>query len=540
MNGPQAASQDTADCTTLSYQQTGYFTKTIRDYLDRKETLQPFYQHGVSLTGIKAAIQQRQGFQEHREVLVNVLQQQYKDLQISTKVQENIHLLLQPNTYTITTAHQPVIFTGPLYFAYKILHAVKLAATLSQQLPGYNFVPVFFMGTEDADLDELGSMNVDGKAFQWQTKQTGAVGRMKVDNSFINLLQQLENQVSVLASGEEIVSVFKRCYRLGTTIQQATLEVVNELFGEYGVIVLIPDNKDLKRLLGKVFNKEIEDQFSHKEVEQTLAQLSKLYKVQAGGRDLNLFYLLDDSRERIEKEGDDFIVQNLNLRFTKEQLIAGISNNPERFSPNVILRGILQETVLPNVAFIGGGGELAYWLELKSVFNAAQVPYPVLVLRNSFLFINKKQKEKIAQLGFAPAEFFKDSLALIDDLVRRTSKNKVTIEEEINEVKEVLTRLQQVTSRVDITLAQHALALSALFEKKLIVLQKKIVREERRKYTTQQQQIETIKQQLFPNGSLQERVENISGWYARYGKQFIESIYKNSLTLEQEFAIVTL
>ncbi len=518
MNGQQAASSTPVECTTFSYQQTGYFTKTIKDYLDNKETLQPFYQHEVSLEGIKAAIQQRQGFSEHREVLVKVLREQYKGLSLSSQVEQNIQLLLQPNTFTITTAHQPVIFTGPLFFTYKILHAVKLAQTLREQLADYHFVPVFYMGSEDADIDELGSMSVDGKTYKWQTKQTGAVGRMKVDNAFLHLLQQLENQVNVLPLGEDIISIFKRCYRFGTTIQQATLEVVNELFGEYGVVVLIPDNKDLKCLLDRVFRKEIEEQFSHKEVEKTLAQLSRLYKVQAGGRELNLFYLLDDSRERIEKKGDAFVVQNKGLHFTKEQLLEEINNHPERFSPNVILRGVLQETVLPNVAFIGGGGELAYWLELKGVFNAAQVPYPVLVLRNSFLVINEKQQEKIAQLHFAATDFFKDSLSLIDDLVKRTSENTVSIENEIEEVKGVLAKLKQLSAKVDVTLGEHTLALSGLFEKKLMALQKKIVREERRKYTTQHQQIETIKLQLFPNGSLQERVENVSAFYALYNK----------------------
>ena len=534
------ASSTIEDCNYLHYQQTCYFSKTIVDYLNKKESLQPFYQHEVSIEGIKAAIQQRQGFQQNREVLVNVLNEQYSGLPLSSPVEQNIQLLLEPNTYTITTAHQPVIFTGPLYFAYKILHAVKLAETLSQQLPEHHFVPVFYMGSEDADLDELGTMNVDGKEYKWKTKQTGAVGRMKVDNAFINLLQQLENQVSVFPFGEELIQIFKRCYRFGATIQQATLEVVNELFGEYGVVVLIPDNKNLKHLLGKVFIKEIEEQFSHKEVEKTLAQLSKLYKVQAGGRDLNLFYLWDDSRERIEKDGNDFIIQNKNLRFTKMQLIEEVNQYPERFSPNVILRGVFQETVLPNIAFIGGGGELAYWLELKAVFEAAQVPYPVLVLRNSFLFINVKEAKKIYQLHFTPTDFFKDSLTLTNDLVKRVSNNVIIIEDEIQEAKNLFHKLQQLTAKVDVTLSEHTQALSALTEKKLIALQKKIQREERRKYATQQQQIEAIKQQLFPNKNLQERVENISGWYARYGKHFIDMIYKNSLSLEQQFTIITL
>ena len=539
MNQQQTASES-SDCTYIPYQQTGFYSKTILDYLDKQQTLHPFYKHEVSVEGIKAAIEERKAFPQNREVLVNVLKQQYQNLQISDNVQQNINLLSQPNTYTITTAHQPVIFTGPLYFAYKILHAVKLAEELSKQLPQNNFVPVFYMGSEDADLDELGTIKVDGKEYKWQTKQTGAVGRMKIDNDFITLLQQLQNQIAVLPFGDELIDIFKQCYRLDITIQQATLEVINELFGKYGVVVLIPDNPGLKRLLQPVFIKEIQEQFSHKQVEETLAGLSQYYKVQAGGRELNLFYLLDDKRERIEAKNDKFIVQSLELIFTREELINEIKNHPERFSPNVILRGVLQETVLPNIAFIGGGGEMAYWLELKKVFDAVQVPYPVLILRNSFLFTNKKQAQKLQQLGFSAPDFFNDTLSLINDLVKRTSDKQITIESEIQQAKNLFSHLQSVAQNVDITLQEHATALSALMEKKLKSFEKKIMRAERKKYDTQHNQIETIKQQLFPNKNLQERVENISGFYPRYGKSFLDIIYQNSLSLEQQFAIVTL
>ena len=535
MSGQQAT-----DCVYLPYGQTGFFSKTILDYLDNKEPLQPFYLHPVSLDGIRAAIQQRQGFRQDREVLVKVLKQQYKGVPISEKLKQNLELLSKENTFTITTAHQPVIFTGPLYFAYKILHAVKLAEESRKQLPEHHFVPVFYMGSEDADLNELGTINVDGKEYKWNTKQTGAVGRMKIDKAFLDLLYQLHNQISVLPFGSELLQVFKRCYRADITIQQATLEVVNELFGEYGVIVLIPDNADLKRLPEAAFSKEIEEQFSHFEVEKTVAQLSENYKVQAGGREVNLFYLIDDSRERIEKNGNDFIVQNKNLRFTKEELLSELKQHPERFSPNVILRGVLQETLLPNIVFIGGGGELAYWLELKNVFEAVQVPYPVLVLRNSFLFIDQKQALKIKELGFVLNDFFKDDFELINSLVKRASGNRTDLSEELQKTEELFLQFQTLAGKTDATLSEHTAALWAATEKKLKALEKKMLRAERRKYETQQGQINILKQQLFPNNNLQERVENISGWYARFGKNFIDLIYNNSLTLEQQFAIVTL
>ncbi|OYY18445.1 MAG: bacillithiol biosynthesis cysteine-adding enzyme BshC, partial [Sphingobacteriia bacterium 35-40-8] len=226
---------------SLSYHSTGYFSKIVSDYLSGADTLRPFYQHLPNLDGIKDAITARKQFATPRTQLVEQLKEQYAGLALSTKTSQHLEALLADNTFTITTAHQPNIFTGPLYFIYKILHAVKLAEYLSAEMPEYNFVPVYYMGSEDADLDEIGSLNVGGAALQWHTKQTGAVGRMKVDNAFIELIQSIEGQVGVLNHGPELTQLFKQCYQEGRIIQLATLELVNHLFADYGVLVLIPD-----------------------------------------------------------------------------------------------------------------------------------------------------------------------------------------------------------------------------------------------------------------------------------------------------------
>lgn len=529
------------DCTYLPYQQTGYYSKLITDYLDGHKALRPFYEHAISIDGIKAAIQQREAFPPNRGVLVDVLQQQYNECAITPAVEYNIQSLLQSNTFTITTAHQPVIFTGPLYFVYKILHVIKIAESLKEQLPQYHFVPVFYMGSEDADLGELGTIYVDGKQYKWNTKQTGAVGRMKIDKAFIALLDELSNQIGVEEYGAEIIDLFRQYYTLNTTIQQATLQVVNALFGEYGLLVLIPDNPALKNLFAPIIEKELTEQFSHKAVEATINGLSQLYKVQAGGREINLFYLTDNKRERIEKDGDAFIVQAINKRFAQEEILQELKMNPERFSPNVILRGALQETILPNLAFIGGGGELSYWMELKQVFNAIQLPYPMLVLRNSFLFINEEQAAKTQQLGFSITDLFQNEQTLINKLVKHNAGKQLTLTNEIESLQKLYSEtLTGIADKIDSTLHVHVLNLGRQAQKELLELEKKMLRAEKRKYEAQQRQISKLKSQLFPDNSLQERVENLSLFYARYGRKFIDITYQYSLTLEEQFAVVTL
>jgi bacillithiol synthase len=522
----------------LSYTQTGYFSKIVADYLAGDEKLSPFYKHPVSPEGILSSIENRKQFSTNRNLLVNELQKQYAAITTSTAVNENISKLLSPNTFTICTAHQPNIFTGPLYFIYKILHAAKLSASLKKELPQYDFVPVYYMGSEDADLDELNNITIQGNKLVWQTNQTGAVGRMKVDDGLLKLITAINGQISVLPHGAELVQIFTDCYKKGKTIQQATFELVNKLFGEFGVVVLIPDNAQLKTAFAEVVKKELLQGFSHPLVKETAGKLGEHYKVQASGRDINLFYLTDDKRERIEKKGLQFTVDSLQLSFTQEEILQELQEHPERFSANVILRGVFQETVLPNIAFIGGGGELAYWLELKKVFEEVNVPYPMLILRNSFMLMNAEQQKRADKLGLNIADLFISETALINGLVLKHSKNNLSLGDDIAALQIQYAQLKVKAGVIDKTLVQHIDSLYKKAQQKLEALEKKMLRAEKRKYDAEQRQIHSLKQSLFPN-SLQERAENFSYYYSLYGKNWLKMIFDNSLSLEQEFVVLT-
>lgn len=522
----------------LPYDSTGYFTKIVSDYLSCSPQLRPFYQHRPDLSGLKASIQARQSFETPRSLLVEVLEEQYKGLSLSDTVSTNIQLLRKEQTFTITTAHQPNIFTGPLYFIYKILHAVKLAAELATEFPEYHFVPVYYMGSEDADLDELGFVEVGGQKLIWETQQTGAVGRMKVDKALIKLIHAIHGQAGVLPFGTEWTDLLFGFYTEGKTIQQATLELVNHLFGDFGLVVLIPDNAQLKTAFQSVIAKELTEQFSHAIVAETIAALEKNYKVQTGGRELNLFYLKDDKRERIEVNNGIYTVLGSDLRFTKQEILQELNDYPDRFSGNVIIRGAFQETVLPNIAFIGGGGELAYWLELKNVFAAVQIPYPVLMLRNSFLLVSREQAAKWAQLGFSDIEWFASEEDLINKWVKRNTENTLSLSAEIGQAAAYYQHLRNLTDRVDKTLSEHVSALERKALKKIEDLEKKILRAEKKRYAVQQNQIHTLQQALFPHNSLQERVDNISLYYARFGKEWLQMIYEVSTGLNKGFGYI--
>ncbi|MEJ8816405.1 bacillithiol biosynthesis cysteine-adding enzyme BshC [Lacibacter sp. H407] len=529
------------DCTSqrLSYRSTAAFSNIVLDYLDDAVALKPFYVHRPTVDGIKQTIAERKSFSTNRKVLVDHLKNQYRNVPSSALVNQHIELLLQENTFTITTAHQPNLFTGPLYFIYKILHAIKLADTLKQELTQYNFVPVYYMGSEDADFEELSHATVNGVKYQWATKQNGAFGRMVVDKNITQLIHAISGQLLVQPHGKEIVDALLAAYKEKTTIQDATFAFVHFLFERFGLIVINADAKELKQQMIPVFEEELLQRSSSAIVHQTTVALEQHYKVQAGGREINLFYFDEDLRERIEAEGDGFAVANTTIKFTKDEMLKELNEHPERFSPNVILRGLYQDTILPNIAFIGGGGELAYWLELKNVFSHHKVPFPVLVLRNSFLVTEQQWIDKIQKLGFTATDFFASEDELLNKFVHRITTNPVKLNGSFSEAEAFYELLKQKAAVVDSTLTQHVEALKTKALYRLQELEKKLLRAEKRKYADQQRQIQTIKQQLFPGKSLQERKESFLGLYARWGSGFIDALYQHSLSLEQEFVVLT-
>jgi bacillithiol biosynthesis cysteine-adding enzyme BshC len=524
--------------THVPYRQTGYYSRIITDYLDQAEALSPFYKHAVSAAGMGAALDARRSFpMGHRAVLAGALEEQYRDVTVAPLVKQNIERLRLGNTFTIVTAHQPAIFTGHLYFIYKILHIIRLAESMARQYPDRHFVPVFFMGSEDADLDELGQIYLGGEKIVWETKQTGAVGRMKT-KGLEKILDRIGGELSVQPFGEELMLLLREAYLESPDIQTATFRLLHRLFAEYGLVVLIADRACFKKLMLSVFEEDLFQQTPTRVVGAAIDRLSVHYKVQANPRPINLFYLKDDLRSRIERSGDDFVVVESTIRFTEAEIRSELQEHPERFSPNVILRGLFQETILPNIAFVGGGGETAYWLELKDLFDHYKIPFPVLVLRNSFLLVERQWAEKLERVGLEVTDLFKSEEELVNILVRRDSQQQLNLEQEITEANRYYDNLRTLAGPVDQSLVQHVEALRVRALEPVRELEKKLLKAEKRKFGDQQRQIHALKANLFPLDGLQERVENFMPWYAARGERFIRDLYLHSLTVEQEFVVL--
>ena len=390
---------------TLNYSETGILSKIMKDYLSGDEKLKPFYGQKSSIESFGKQIELKSKETTNRKLLVKVLQEQNRSLKLSEASQNNIALLELENTFTVTTGHQLCLLTGPLYFLYKIITTINLAEQLTKKHPNQNFVPIYWMASEDHDFEEVSFLNIFGKKVKWESDQSGAVGSFK-NTGLGSVSEKLKTILGESENAKELLNLFESSYLKHTNLTDATRYLVNELFGKYGLVIIDGNNSELKKQFLSVAEADIFENKTFEAVQATNNELKKHYKLQINPRKINFFYLSKGVRERIVKIGERYEIKNTDLVFTETELRNQLKNYPERFSPNVVLRPLYQETILPNLAYIGGGGELGYWVQLKSAFESYNLTYPILALRNSALLVSKSESKKISKLGLEVKELF--------------------------------------------------------------------------------------------------------------------------------------
>jgi bacillithiol synthase len=525
-------------CTYVPYNETGYFSRLATDYTEQNKALEPFYEFAPDAQGIDAAIKARAQFPVNREVLVATLQKQYARLPAYDAVNSNIEKLKEEHCFTICTAHQPNLMTGYLYFIYKIAHAIKLANELNEQYSDKHFVPVYYIGSEDNDLEELGTFRYGSKKFVWDAAgQTGAVGRMDTKS-----LEPLVKELFKLLGppGEHLDTIketIETAYLQHNNIADATQYLVHMLFGTYGLVVLNPDEAAFKQSIEHIIKDDLLNHTAHTIVTAEIEKLAH-YKGQAHPRPVNLFYLDTQLRERIEENNGVWQVLNTEISLTKNELLALLEQHPERFSPNVILRGLFQESILPNVAFIGGGAEVAYWLQLKALFSHYHVFYPLILLRQSILWIPKKQAELRKKTDLSIPQVFMPLAELERAYIAKHGNNNWQLTTERGALEKLIQQLKEKATELDVTLASSAEAALAKINHQVQVLEKKMLRAEKRKAKVELERIGRLKEQLFPNHSLQERTENAVGYLAEYGNNWLDEVIAAIQPLQQQFAII--
>lgn len=510
----------------------GTLNPLVSDYLKQKSGLRPFYSHYPDENGFKEAIHQASYDFLDRETLSKLLKTQSSRVKnTGTKSLENIELLRQKNTFTVVTGHQLCLFTGPLYFIYKIFSCINLAGELKQKFPEYNFVPVYWMAGEDHDFAEVNHFRVFGKTLSWESTQTGSVGEFAT-SELSPLYEQLKEVLGLSNAANAMSALFSEAYLGHSNLIDATRYLVNELFGKYGLVCVDGNERVFKQQFADVLREDIFENSSAERVEKSIASLQALsYNNQVNPRKINCFYTQKGLRARIEKQGDSFKVLNTELTFSEQTLKQKLQETPEQFSPNVVLRPLYQQRILPNLAYVGGPGELAYWLQFKSVFEHYKVFFPVLVPRNFVSLIEKPVAEKINKLNFTPEDFFLSEHDLIKKLLDR-SGIKPDISKESADLSLVYQTVLQKAVEVDKTLDS---AVKAEMQKALGGLQNieaKMNRAIKQRSETEINQIKTIRQKLFPGEQPQERVDNFAQFYLRYGEDFMDMLKKDLSALD--------
>jgi len=528
------------DC--LPFKKTGYFSTLICDYLEQKENLKPFYNRFPTLENFEAQIEEKaNSFPDaHREVLYTSIQNQYSGTKTSKKTLEHIKQLKEPITFTVVTGHQLNLFTGPLYFLYKIISTINLSLELKKKFPKYNFVPVYWMATEDHDFDEIDYFNFKGKKIRWNRAASGAVGHLKTEG-LQEVFQTLANEIGSSTNAEKLKSLFNKAYLKNETLTQATRYLANELFGEEGLVIIDGDDANLKRLLIPYAKQDILEQTPFKKVSEcaeNLSIVSSAYNIQVNPREINYFYLREGIRERIITKGDGYAVVDSNFSWSKNELLKEIDDFPERFSPNVITRPLYQEVVLPNLCYIGGGGEIAYWLELKTMFEAMQVPFPMLLLRNSALVITEKQRGKLKKMGIAITDLFLDQNSFINKKIRSISNIDIDFSPQKELLSEHFKKLHELAEQTDASFLGAVKAQEVKQLKGLAHLEKRLLRAQKRKLKDHVVRMTEIQNELFPGQSLQERNLNFSELYLELGEDLIPALKKALRPLQLEFLII--
>ena len=521
----------------IAYQNTHSFSKFVIDYVNNKIELKPFYAFRPDIEGLKKAIENR-NFTGNRTTLLEVLKAQYANIKVHQSVKNNIDLLVKNNTFTVTTGHQLNLFTGPLYFIYKIVSTINLAIELKKNFPNFNFVPIYWMATEDHDFEEINYVNVDEKNISWIQQSNGATGRLSTQ-TVVAAVQAYKGYLGISQNGKKLAQLVEQAYLRHNNLADATRALVNSLFEQYGLVIVNADHIEFKKQFAKIMVNDILHKNSQKLLKQTNTKLTNLgYKTQANGREINFFYLDENLREQITERNDKFWVNNTKLSFTKEELESEINNRPDRFSPNVIMRPLYQEVILPNIAYIGGGAEIAYWMQLKANFGYYKIDFPTLLLRNSALLIDKRTVKNLKNLGFTLEDAFLPAQQLKNSWIAKNSKAKLTLKKEIAQLQAIFDQIREEAKKIDKTLEPSGQALKAKTIKLVENFEKKLFRAEKRKHEISLQQIENIKHRLFPLGGLQERNLNLAPMFVNYGVDFISSCIENFDPLGGNFTIL--
>ncbi len=514
------------------------FSKRDVAYATAADSLRPFFKYEVNLDAFAQVMKDKAKDNTNRQLLVSELQQQYAGLKNTEAALTQVQSLLEGNAFTVITAHQPSLFTGPMYFIHKICSTINLARQLNERHPDQHIVPVFIMGGEDHDFEEINHTRLHGRMIEWDTEAGGSVARLSTA-SLAPALSALQEIIGSEFSPEDIYRRLHKAYSSHEEYGAATVAFVHDLFGKYGLVVADMSRTAFKAAFRPIMEREIFEQLSQPLIEKAQAELTAAgFSGQAHARDINLFYLSPGRRDRIVFQDGVYGVLDTSQLFTEAEFRQELNDHPERFSPNVVMRPLFQELIFPNLAYIGGGGEIAYWLERKEQFAAFGLNFPMLIRRNSVLWIDAKSQKKLNRIQLDYRELFREPDLIIRDYVAKHSANELSLTPELAQLSDLFNSMALKSIAIDPTLEKAALAEHARQSKIIAQFETRLRRIEKTKFSDALDIIREMKDKLFPKNGLQERTDNFLNVYLEEGEAMFETLIEALDPLTEGMVVV--
>ncbi|MEI8117439.1 MAG: bacillithiol biosynthesis cysteine-adding enzyme BshC [Flavobacteriia bacterium] len=490
---------------------TPFFNEKQRLFTENQSALQTWIHRPFSEDAILEQLKEKEAqfSSNQRQILSDGLAESYAEFTISEKVQENIEKLKERHCFTLTTGHQLSLATGPLYFIYKILHVIKQCEELNEAHPNYAFVPVYWMASEDHDFAEIQSVQLFQQILKWDRSNGGAVGRMNLDG-----LETIISEIHTKFQNHPDSEIHTLMDAIsGENYGAAFFQFVNELFGHYGLIIMDGDLPLWKEAFSPILKQELITGFSSKAVEQTNQSLSQAgFPLQVEAKDTNLFYLSPEKRERIQRTETGFQIGSKEM--DTESILAELKNHPESFSPNVILRPVYQEFLLPNLCYVGGPGEIMYWLQLREVFQEAKVLFPLIQARTSILLLEEKNWNEWQAMGFSTEDLWRNPAELKSAFLEREGSQAIDFSELDELTLKLSSKWTQLTQEVDSNQVSMVEAELTRITKQLMQLKDRLEKIRKGKFDKQLKFIDAISAKCMPKGELQERSSNLFSFCA--------------------------
>jgi bacillithiol synthase len=525
----------------------GGYSQLYRDYVSDFSKVNRFFQHNYnslnSLESFASLIQERC---THRQLLAEVLLEQNSQFRASSQTLENIKLLAEANTFAVVTGQQVGMFSGPLYTLYKTITAIKLTKQLSDIYPQYKFVPVFWLEGEDHDFDEVNRVGIVNNeqvpmnieylhAGKIQGKNTGPVGEILFDNNLEHFFSTIGNNISNSEFRTPMIEMLKRFYSEGVSFNHAFASLMNQFFGEDGLIFISSYNNQLKRLLSPIFQKEILEfpKVSQLIIEQS-AELEERYHAQIKTKALNLFYFFKNGRYFIEPRETDFSLRGTRHFISKEDMIKIATDYPELLSPNVALRPICQDLLLPTFAYVAGPSEIAYFAQLKKVYQYFNITMPIIYPRASATIVEDKLERIMEKYQLGLIDFFGTAQKLNSSVIDFVSEVKIDemFKEAAEKINNLTSEMKFGLNYIDPTLLGALETTKEKIDQQLELLKNKVSEAQNRKHDTALRQVNKVISNIFPNQNFQEREINIIHFMNKYGLDFVNSL-KNEISIGQ-------